>query len=88
MELYEMKQSLSKNQNKLKSMGISLDLDSKKKQIEENNQKMQEADFWNDQKAAQKLIKNNKLEFNISIQPEEFQNYMIMGGLGIIKHNS
>ena len=35
-----------------------------------------------------KLIKNNKLEFNISIQPEEFQNYMIMGGLGIIKHNS
>ena len=59
MELYEMKQSLSKNQNKLKSMGISLDLDSKKKQIEENNQKMQEADFWNDQKAAQKLIKNN-----------------------------
>lgn len=59
MELYEMKQSLSKNQNKLKSMGISLDLDSKRKQIEENNQKMQEADFWNDQKAAQKLIKNN-----------------------------
>ena len=46
MELYEMKQSLSKNQNKLKSMGISLDLDSKRKQIEENNQKMQEADFW------------------------------------------
>ena len=58
MELYEMKQSLSKNQNKLKSMGISLDLDSKRKQIEENNQKMQEADFWNDQKSAQKLIKN------------------------------
>ena len=36
MELYEMKQSLSKNQDKLKSMGISLDLDSKRKQIEEN----------------------------------------------------
>lgn len=35
-----------------------------------------------------KLIKNNKLEFNISIQPEEFQNYMIMGGLGIINLNS
>ena len=59
MELYEMKQSLSKNQDKLKSMGISLDLDSKRKQIEENNLKMQDADFWNDQKAAQKLIKNN-----------------------------
>ena len=37
MELYEMKQSLSKNQDKLKSMGISLDLDSKRKQIEEKN---------------------------------------------------
>jgi len=36
-----------------------------------------------------KLIKNNKLEFNISMQPEEeLQNYMIMGGLGIIEHKS
>lgn len=36
-----------------------------------------------------KLIKNNKLEFNISMQPEEeLQNYMIMGGLGIIEHTS
>ena len=55
MELYEMKQTVSKNQEKLKSMGESLDLDSKRKQLEENNKKMQEADFWNDQKAAQKL---------------------------------
>ena len=36
-----------------------------------------------------KLIKNNKLEFNISINPEEeLQNYKIMGGLGIIEHKS
>lgn len=34
-----------------------------------------------------KTIKNNKLEFNIYIKPEEeLQNYMIMGGLGIIEH--
>lgn len=33
-----------------------------------------------------KTIKNNKLEFNIYIKPEEeLQNYMIMGGLGIIE---
>jgi hypothetical protein len=36
-----------------------------------------------------RLIKNNKMEFNISIQPEEeFQKYMIMGGLGIKTHTS
>lgn len=36
-----------------------------------------------------RLIKNNKLEFNVSIQPEEeLQNYKIMGGLGIIEHTS
>lgn len=36
-----------------------------------------------------KTIKNNKLELNISIKPEEeLQNYMIMGGLGIIEHKS
>lgn len=59
MELYEMRQSVSKNQEKLHSMGVSLDLETKRKQIEENTEKMQAADFWNDQKAAQKLIKNN-----------------------------
>lgn len=59
MELYEMRQSVSKNQEKLHSMGVSLDLETKRKQIEENMEKMQAADFWNDQKAAQKLIKNN-----------------------------
>jgi len=36
-----------------------------------------------------KTIKNNKLEFNIYIKPEEeLQNYKIMGGLGIIEHTS
>jgi hypothetical protein len=34
-----------------------------------------------------KRIKNNKLDLNIYIKPEEeLQNYMIMGGLGIIEH--
>lgn len=59
MELYDMKQSVARDQEKLVSMGKSLDLETKKKKIEENNHKMEEPDFWNDQKAAQKLIKNN-----------------------------
>jgi hypothetical protein len=35
-----------------------------------------------------KTIKNNKLDLNIFIKPEELQNYKIMGGLGIIEHKS
>jgi hypothetical protein len=36
-----------------------------------------------------KMIKNNKLDLNIYIKPEEeLQNYKIMGGLGIIEHKS
>lgn len=36
-----------------------------------------------------KTIKNNKLDLNIYINPEEeLQNYMIMGGLGIKNHTS
>lgn len=36
-----------------------------------------------------KAIKNNKLDLNIYIKPEEeLQNYMIMGGLGIKNHTS
>ena len=36
-----------------------------------------------------KTIKNNKLDLNIYIKPEEeLQNYMIMGGLGIKNHTS
>jgi hypothetical protein len=36
-----------------------------------------------------KTIKNNKLDLNIYIKPEEeLQNYKIMGGLGIIEHKS
>jgi hypothetical protein len=36
-----------------------------------------------------KTIKNNKLDINIYIKPEEeLQNYMIMGGLGIKNHTS
>ena len=57
MELYDMKVSIAKNLAKLESIGKSLDLEGKKKQIAENNAAMSHPDFWNDQKAAQKLIR-------------------------------
>ena len=59
MELYEMKQGIAHNSEKLKSMGVSLAIEDKRKQMEANNERMAEADFWNDQKAAQRLIKSN-----------------------------
>lgn len=57
MELYDIKVSIAKNLVKLDSIGKSLDLDGKKKQIAANNAAMSHPDFWNDQKAAQKLIR-------------------------------
>ena len=57
MELYEMRTGAARTSEKLVSMGKSLNLDEKRKTLEANNAKMAEADFWNDQKAAQRLIK-------------------------------
>ena len=57
MELYEMRQGVTRTSDKLVSMGKSLNMEDKRKTLEANNAKMAEADFWNDQKAAQRLIK-------------------------------
>ncbi|MBQ3459134.1 MAG: peptide chain release factor 2 [Solobacterium sp.] len=57
MELFEMKQSVARSQAKLESLGSSLDLASKQEKINENNELMNAADFWNDQKRAQKIIR-------------------------------
>lgn len=57
MELYEMRQGVTRTTDKLVSMGKSLNMEDKRKTLEANNAKMAEADFWNDQKAAQRLIK-------------------------------
>ena len=57
MELYEMRTGAARTSEKLVSMGKSLNLEEKRKTLEANNAKMAEADFWNDQKAAQRLIK-------------------------------
>ena len=60
MELYEMRTGAARTSEKLVSMGKSLNLEEKRKTLEANNAKMAEADFWNDQKAAQRLIKQTK----------------------------
>lgn len=57
MELYEMRTGAARTSEKLVSMGKSLNLEEKRITLEANNAKMAEADFWNDQKAAQRLIK-------------------------------
>lgn len=49
----------------------------------------EERNYNNTFKIDLKAIKNNKLELNISINPEEeLHKYMIMGGLGIKNHTS
>ena len=49
----------------------------------------EDKNYYNTFQIDLKTIKNNKLELNISIKPEEeLLNYMIMGGLGIIEHKS
>ncbi|QRG86549.1 peptide chain release factor 2 [Bulleidia sp. zg-1006] len=59
MELYELKQILSQRQAKLESLGSSFDLTAKKEEIQKNNDLMAQEDFWNDQKKAQRIIKEN-----------------------------
>ena len=57
MELFEMRQITARSQEKLKSLGTSLDLDAKRAVIAENEEIMAGADFWSDQKKAQKVIR-------------------------------
>ncbi|WP_295561679.1 peptide chain release factor 2 [uncultured Holdemanella sp.] len=57
MELYELKQGVSTHLEKLHSLGESLDLSSKNKQIEEYDKQTLEPDFWQDQKKAQQVIR-------------------------------
>ena len=40
-------------------MATRFDLDQKKQEIQKNNDLMAQEDFWNDQKKAQKIIKEN-----------------------------
>ncbi|WP_208318280.1 peptide chain release factor 2 [Breznakia blatticola] len=53
MELYEIKQHLDNDSDKLKQLITLFDLASKKKQIEELEQAQNEPNFWDDHKKAQ-----------------------------------
>nr|WP_186841699.1 peptide chain release factor 2 [Acetobacterium fimetarium] len=61
IDLYEQKQIINAMETKLKELGDSLDLPKLVGQIEELQQKTESADFWNDQKSAQIVLKELKL---------------------------
>lgn len=54
-------------------MAPLFDLESKKQQIKENEARMEEADFWNDQKKAQSLIRTNNALKNLVQHHEALQ---------------
>ncbi|WP_142296509.1 peptide chain release factor 2 [Lottiidibacillus patelloidae] len=56
MELVEIKQELTKLEKRINEFRGSLDLDAKKTRIEELEEKMSAANFWDDQQAAQTVI--------------------------------
>jgi len=77
MELYDTKQALANADSKLNQLRESLNIESKEAKLKENNNLMTQADFWNNPKEAQKIIKeNNSLkklidnynEINLSIK--------------------
>ncbi|WP_434737599.1 peptide chain release factor 2 [Limosilactobacillus sp.] len=63
MELSEAKKQVEAMQQEVARFGRSLDLDALDESIAENEQKMAQPDFWNDNEAAQKVIgENNALK--------------------------
>ncbi|WP_235720428.1 peptide chain release factor 2 [Liquorilactobacillus vini] len=59
MELSEAKRIIEKIEQKVQDFGRSLDLDALNEKISENESKMADPNFWNDQKAAQLVIDEN-----------------------------
>ncbi|WP_438361110.1 peptide chain release factor 2 [Limosilactobacillus kribbianus] len=63
MELSEAKKQVEAMQQEVARFGRSLDLDALDESIAENEQKMAQPDFWNDNESAQKVIgENNALK--------------------------
>ncbi|WP_242988646.1 peptide chain release factor 2 [Acetobacterium sp. KB-1] len=61
MDLYEEKQIINAMAIKLKEMGNSLDLPRLVKELEALEKKTENPEFWNDQKSAQIVLKEQKL---------------------------
>lgn len=57
MELYELRQNLAADQEKLTALGESLDLPAKEEEIRCLDDATMEPDFWSDQKKAQGVIR-------------------------------
>lgn len=56
MELFEIRQGIDHYCTRLSQLGDSLDLDTKKKRIDELNQEIEKDGFWEDARHAQKVI--------------------------------
>nr|WP_320026920.1 peptide chain release factor 2 [uncultured Acetobacterium sp.] len=69
MDLYEEKQVINAMETKLKEMGNSLDLPRLVKELEALEKKTENPEFWNDQKSAQIVLKEQKL---IKIKVDHF----------------
>ncbi|MDO9492523.1 peptide chain release factor 2 [Acetobacterium sp.] len=61
IDLYEEKQIINAMETKLKEMGNSLDLPRLVKELEALEKKTENPEFWNDQKSAQIVLKEQKL---------------------------
>ena len=60
LQLDAVKLDMPEIRKTLGEVGDSLDLAGMKTRLDELNEKIQEADFWNDQKTAQKVLKEKK----------------------------
>ncbi|MBP8031709.1 MAG: peptide chain release factor 2 [Acetobacterium sp.] len=69
IDLYEEKQIINAMETKLKEMGNSLDLPRLVKELEALEKKTENPEFWNDQKSAQVVLKEQKL---IKIKVDHF----------------
>ncbi|WP_207637736.1 peptide chain release factor 2 [Acetobacterium malicum] len=69
IDLYEEKQIINAMATKLKEMGNSLDLPRLVKELEALEKKTENPEFWNDQKSAQIVLKEQKL---IKIKVDHF----------------
>ena len=57
MELYELRQNLETDLEKLNALGESLDLPAKEEEIRQLDEQSMDPDFWSDQKKAQSVIR-------------------------------
>lgn len=61
IDLYESRQRVGEMKDELNALGESLDLDKMNERLDELNAQTEDVNFWNDQKQAQKVLKEQKI---------------------------